>query len=94
MKSRTKANCEWLVKHIKDQGYSKQVPIREVRYEISEHLGGDARSVNKYLHKIVEYGFMRLKNPAVMEFCDAPKSLVNHGNLEKFLVVSEDGEPP
>lgn len=95
MKSRTKVKCEWLVKHVKEQGYNLQVPIREIRYEISEHLGGDKRTVDKYLHKIVEYGLMKMVNPAVMEFCDAPKSLVNHGNLEKFLVIGEeDDEPP
>lgn len=70
-----------------------QVPIREIRYEIAEHLGGDDRTINKYLHKIAEYGLMKMVNPIVMEFCNVAKPLTQKNNLMKFLEVSED-EPP
>lgn len=93
MKSRTKARCEWLVQHLKDQGYSLQVPIREIRYEIADHLGGDERTVNKYLHKIAEYGYMKMVNPSVMEFCGVAKPLIQRNSLMKFIEVSDD-EPP
>jgi len=93
MKSRTKAKCEWIVAHLKDRGYSLQVPVREVRYEIDEHVGGDSRTVSRYLEKIVEYGLMRVVNPLVMEFCDCQVSLEFKNTLMKFLVVDED-EPP
>lgn len=95
MKSRTKRKCEWLVNHLKERGYWKEVPIREVKYEIDEHVGGDKRTVDKYLKKLVEYGFMKLKNLSVMQFCDAyegPKE-VPKDTLMNFLVVKDD-EPP
>jgi hypothetical protein len=99
MKSRTKANCEWLVAHLNKQGWVKEVPVKEVRYEIAEHIGGDDRTVNKYLHKLAEYGLMRLKNPVIMEFLDLDEEfrpLHRRQSLIKYLPFNDDGEeePP
>lgn len=93
MKSRTKKKCEWLIDHLKQQGYSLQVPIREVKYAVSEHLGGDDRTIQKYLHKLVEYGFLKTVNASIMEFCGVREALKKPG-LEQFLVVEEEDEPP
>lgn len=93
MKSRTKQKCEWLVNHLKEQGYSLQVPIREVKYAISENVGGDDRTINKYLKRLVEFGLLKVKNQAVMEFCGFKKEVVKNG-LEQFLVVEREDEPP
>jgi len=94
MKSRTKRKCEWLADHLKQRGYSLQVPIREVKYAISEHLGGDKRTIDKYIHKLVEYGILKNVNPAIMEFCGVREVLAKH-SLERFLVVEAgEDEPP
>ena len=94
MKSRTLKRCEYLVEHLKKQGYSLQVPIREVKYAITEKIGGDDRTIQKYLKRLVEFGLLRLKNQAIMEFCDVRVYSSEKNGLERFLVVEEEDEPP
>lgn len=96
MKSRTKANCEWLVNHLKERGFWKEVPVREVVYEIDEHVGGDKRTKQKYLRKLVEYSLMKFKNASVMQFCGLPTPTLEDYQLTKFIqmTVSGDDEPP
>jgi len=59
------------------------VLIREVKYEIDEHIGGHKRTVDKYLKKLVEYSYMKLKNLLMMRFCgdyegpsEVPKNII------------------
>jgi len=97
MKSRTKVKCEWLVTHLKERGYWKEALIRDVKLEIAEHVGGDDRTVNKYLKKLVEYGYMKMhpRKATIMQFCDAyegPKE-VPQNSLMHFVIVKDD-EPP
>lgn len=94
MTSRTKQKCEWLVDHLKKQGYSLQVPLREVKYAIAENIGGDDRTINKYLKRLVEFGLLKMKNQAVMEFCGVRAALPKNRSLERFLVVEDEDEPP
>jgi len=83
------------MEHLKKQGYSLQVPIREVKYEVADHLGADKRTVDKYLQKIVQFGLMKLVNPAIMEFCGVREIVPVKNSLERFLIVeAEEDEPP
>lgn len=91
-KSRTYRRCEWLTRKIVEFGYTKQIPRRDVERLIGVHLGGDPRTVRKYLRCLVMFDFMKSANPAgtVFEVVDRWR-MKTDGQL---LLISVDGDEP
>jgi len=61
--------CEQIIQLCKDRNFFVEIPIGELRQLISEHIGGDPRTLTLYLSRLQYFGFMKRLNPQIMQIC-------------------------
>lgn len=65
--------CREIVDVIKKSGFDKQVPANELLKIIKVKVGGDLRTVSKYVQLMVEFGFVAKTNAYVYEILTEEK---------------------
>ena len=77
-------------------GYEK-INLRELKYNVKVFIGGDDRTIKKYLHLLGEFGFIKsTRHAQIFEVYDASSEREDRyfpKKIQQVLEVSED-EPP
>lgn len=98
MKSRTFRTCQNFAKKLREMGYEK-IGFRDLKYAVKVSIGGDKRTIEKYLHLLGEFGFISsTKHPTIFLVNEEPSSQrisrYFPKTIQQFLEAKSEDEPP